>query len=114
MIDTTVDGYLVTYGDQYTIPYLAGVTADYGQMIGGPKISSDKVFSMQVNGTFFDGNHLAKPTTLPAAFSVYDPKGSPAQVHLTQYVLNTLFSSAYTTGNTLDITTLLTKLNVKV
>lgn len=111
-IDTTVDGYLVQYGDQFTIPYLAGVTADYGEMAGGPQVSTDKVFSMQVNGTFFDQTHLKTPTTKPAAFNIRDPKGSPAQGFLTQYVLNTLFTSGYSTGNDLDITTLLSKLNV--
>jgi len=112
LIDTTVDGYLVQYGDQYTIPYLAGVTADYGQEVGGPKISSDKVFSMQVNGTFFDMNHVHAEKIAPAKFNVRDPKGSPAQVYLTSYVLNTLFDAATTTGNTLDIGELLAKAGV--
>lgn len=70
---------------------------------------------MGVNGTFFDSNHLQAPSTTPAAFNIRDPKGKDAQAYLTEYTIVTALESAFTTGNTLDITYLLNEyLNLTV
>ena len=53
LIDTTIDNDLKIYGSQQEIPFLSGVTADYAQL-NGPQFTSDQVFQMGLNGTFFD------------------------------------------------------------
>lgn len=53
IVSQQLDDDLKKYGTQFTIPYLAGVTLDYGQMTSGPTIQDD-VFTMSLNGTFFD------------------------------------------------------------
>lgn len=42
-----------TYGTQEVIPFFGGLGVDYGQ-IAKPTFTSDKIFEMGVNGTFFD------------------------------------------------------------
>jgi hypothetical protein len=115
LVDQTLDMALATNGTQAVIPYLAGVTFDYAQMAGGPMISSDGVFSMVLNGTFFDAEDVKKSAYTPATWAPRDPTGKDFQGYLTDYTLNTAFESGFQTGNTLDITYLLQNyLNVTV
>merc|ERR1712166_199003 len=92
MADTTINQDLVVYGSQETIPYLAGVTGDYAQYGAGATMTADKNFEMSVLGYFFNKN-VATPS---------------------EYTVNTLLEAGFSTGNTLDITYLLSKLNVTV
>lgn len=62
---------------------------------------------MGVNGTFFDAKHAKMPATTPATFALHDPKGKDAQIFATQYTVNSALESGFTTGNTLDVTYLL-------
>jgi hypothetical protein len=115
IIDSTVDQDLAKYGTQAEIPYLAGVTFDYGQMNDGIKISSDKILSGALNGTFFDANKVQASKYAPTPFKVRDPNGKMLQAYMSDYVLNTILESGFLTGNSLDITYLLQKyLNVTV
>jgi len=115
IVETTVDEDLAKYGTQAEIPYLAGVTFDYGEMDGGIKVSTDKVLSGALNGTFFDAQKVQASKYTPTPFNVRDPKGKMLQAYLSDYVLNSMFESGFLTGNTLDITYLLkTYLNVTV
>ena len=75
IVDTTLDNALAVNGTQAVIPYLAGVTFDFAQMAGGPQISSDQVFSMVVNGTFFDAEDVQPSAYTPATWSPRDPNG---------------------------------------
>jgi len=113
-INTQVDQDLQIYGSQEEIPYLGGVTADYAQ-IGGPQFTDANIFQMGVNGTFFDSQHVKTPSMTPAAFTLHDPKGKDGQAYLTEYTVQTALESGFSTGNTLDITYLLSEyLNVNV
>jgi len=96
---------------QQEIPYLAGVTVDYGQLDGGPTITSDNVFELAFNGTFFDQGKPLDPIT-PAVFPLRNPNGKALQAYITDYVVNTALNAGFETGNTIDITELLAKLNV--
>lgn len=100
---------LVKYGSRITIPYLAGVTFDFSQLMGGPTVTSDKVLQMALDGTFYDANAPETYSITPAAFDLFNKSGKSFQGHLTDYVANTNFKAAFDTGNTLDITTLLYK-----
>ena len=62
---------------------------------------------MGVNGTFFDAKHPKMPAIAPATFALHDPKGKAAQLFATQYTVNSALESGFTTGNTLDVTYLL-------
>lgn len=75
-------------------------------MTSGPVIQDD-VFSMSLNGTFFDAEKVQASEYSPVEFTVHDPAGKNLQGYLTDYVLNTAFESGFLTGNTLDITYLL-------
>jgi len=113
-IDTTLNDDLKLYGSQEVIPFLAGVTADYAQ-VGGPQFTANNIFQMGVNGTFFDAKHPKMPAAPPATFALHDPKGKSAQIFATQYTVNSALDSGFTTGNTLDVTYLLSHfLNVTV
>jgi hypothetical protein len=115
LVDTTLDQALATNGTQAVIPYLAGVTFDYAQMAGGPQISADQVFSMVLNGTFFDAEDVKPSAYTPATWASRDPNGKMFQGFLTDYTLNTAFESGFETANTLDITYLLENyLNVTI
>jgi hypothetical protein len=109
-INQTVNPDLQKYGNEITIPYLAGVTFDYSQYNGGPQIASDgSMGQIALNGTFWD---IQKPETYsiePTAFPVHNPAGKSLQGYLTDYVVNTMLQSGFDTGNTLDITYLLEK-----
>lgn len=94
LINTTVDQDLQQYGSQAVIPYLAGVTFDYGQMGDGLKIS-ETVAQGNINGTFFDANKITKWAQGPASFNAHDPKGKQAQGYVTQYMLNTALYSGW-------------------
>jgi hypothetical protein len=113
MIETTIDADLKLYGTQMEIPFLAGVTFDYAQQVQGPLVS-DSFLNMDLNGTFFDAQNVQVPAIAPATFNSKDLKGKQLQGYFTDYVLNTMFESGYLTGNTLDVTELLSKLNVTV
>jgi len=109
-VNNTVNPDLAKYGNEITIPYLAGVTFDYSQYNGGPKIASDgSLGQIALNGTFWD---IQKPETYtiePTAFPVHNPAGKSFQGYITDYVVNTMLQSGFDTGNTLDITYLLEK-----
>lgn len=114
LIDTTIDEDLKTYGNQQEIPFLSGVTADYAQL-NGPTFTSDNVFQMGVNGTFFDAQDVQKPKVVPATFALRDASGKDAQAYLTDYTVVTALQASYQTGLDLDITYLLqTYLNLTV
>jgi len=72
LINTTIDEDLAKYGTQLTIPFLGGVTIDYGQLAGSPKITDDASFMLAVNGTFFDINKTTSSPYHPAAFTPSD------------------------------------------
>lgn len=55
LINEQLNQDLALYGTQQQIPFL-GFDIDYAQ-VGGPQFTSDKVFQMGLNGTFFDENH---------------------------------------------------------
>lgn len=110
MIETTIDQDLAKYGTRITFPYLAGVTLDLAQMLGGPKVTTDSVLEGALDGTFFDINAPETYTFDPVAFPLRNPAGKTLQGYLTDYVVNTNLIAAYDTGNTLDITTIIQKL----
>jgi hypothetical protein len=113
-INQTVNPDLQKYGNEITIPYLAGVTADYAQYGSGATFTADNIFEMSVLGYFYNKNSDVPSKYTPVAFPVRDPNGQAAQGYLSEYTLNTLLESGYSTQNTLDITYLLSKLNVTV
>ena len=114
IINTTIDQDLAKYGTQLKIPGLAGVTLDIGQLMGSPKINTDSSFTLAVNGTFFDANKPAASTLHPATFTPSDLKGHMLEVYLTSYVLNTMFDAGFSTGQTIDISHLLSMFNITV
>merc|ERR1712166_340205 len=114
VIDTTVNQDLVVYGSEETIPYLAGVTADYAQYGKGATFTADNIFEMSVAGKFYNKNVATPSTYSPVAFPARTVGGESAQGFLSEYTVNTLLEAAFSTQNTLDITYLLTKLNVTV
>lgn len=114
LIDTTLDEDLKIYGTQQEIPFLSGVTADYAQ-IGGPEFTTDSVFQMAVNGTFFDAQDVQTPAGTPASFPLRNANGKEAQISLTDYTINSALSAGFLTQEDLDITYLLSQyLNVTV
>merc|ERR1712166_930638 len=114
VFDTTVNQDLVVYGSEETIPYLAGVTADYAQYGKGATFTADNIFEMSVAGKFYNKNVATPSTYSPVAFPARTVGGESAQGFLSEYTVNTLLEAAFSTQNTLDITYLLTKLNVTV
>ena len=96
------------------IPALAGVTTDIAQLLGGPKFSDKKVFTMGVNATSFDAKQVVAPAYHPATFDATDLQGKELQTYLTDYALNTALDAGFLTGNTLDITKILSAFNVTV
>jgi len=114
LINTTLDEDLAKYGTQITIPFLGGVTLDFAQLMGSPKITDDASFMLAVNGTFFDINHAASVPYHPSTFTPTDRQGHMLQVYFTDYVLNTMFAAGFSTGNTLDISYLLSLLNLTI
>lgn len=110
IVTKTVNPDLAKYGNEITIPYLAGTTFDYSQMAGGAVISADgSMGQLQLNGTFFDMNKPESYTIEPVVFPVHNPNGKSFQAYLTDYVVNTLLQSGFDTGASLDITYLLSK-----
>jgi len=115
VVDTTINADLVQYGNQETIPYLAGVTADYSQYGKGATFTSDNNFEMSVIGEFYNNKKSTPSTYKPVAMPVRESAGQAAQGSLSAFTLNTLLEAGFSTGNTLDITYLLKKaLNVTV
>merc|ERR1712166_944320 len=114
MADTTINQDLVVYGSQETIPYLAGVTGDYAQYGAGATMTADKNFEMSVLGYFFNKNVATPSKYTPVAIPTRIAGGEAAQGSLSEYTVNTLLEAGFSTGNTLDITYLLSKLNVTV
>merc|ERR1712127_659953 len=114
VVDTTINQDLVVYGNQETIPYLAGVTGDYAQYGKGAQFTADNIFEMSVLGYFFNKNSATPSKYTPVAMPVRDAAGQSAQGFFSEYTLNTLLEAGFSTQNTLDITYLLSKLNVTV
>ena len=114
MVDTTINQDLVVYGNEETIPYLAGVTADYAQYGKGATFTTDNIFEMSVLGYFFNKDSTTPSKYTPVAMPTRLADGQAAQGSLSEYTVNTLMEAAYSTQNTLDITYLLSKLNVTV
>lgn len=108
-VNTKVDPELLI--TQQMIPYLAGVSIDYGQLDGGPTITTDNVFELALNGTFFVADKPLDPIT-PVVFPLRNPTGKTLQGYLTDYVINTFLNVGFETGSVTDITELLAKLNV--
>lgn len=81
-------------------------------MNGGPKVTTDKVVEVSVNGTIFDIKNPHAISELPANFNVRDPAGKTFQAYLTDYVINSALSASFDTGNFVDITHLLSLVNV--
>ena len=114
VVDTTINQDLIVYGNEETIPYLAGVTADYAQYGTGAQFTADNIFEMSVLGYFFNKNVATPSKFSPVAMPVRDAAGQAGQGALSEYTLNTLMEAGFSTGNNLDITYLLSKLNVTV
>lgn len=109
-INNTINPDLAKYGNEITIPYLAGVTFDYAQLGQGIFVQSDSSYAQAtLNATFFDMNAPESYTEEPVAFPLRNPNGKSAQVYISEYTANTLLKSGFDTGNTLDINTLLYK-----
>lgn len=70
MLDT-INTDLAEFGTHVEIPYLAGVTFDYAQMMGGPKVAGEEL-TLAVNGRFTDANHPAESKYHPVAFDPTD------------------------------------------
>jgi len=96
------------------IPALAGVTTDVAQLLGGPKFADTKVFTMGLNGTSYDAKNVVAPAYHPATYDATDLQGKELQAYFTEYTANTALDAGFLTGNTLDITKILSKLNVTV
>jgi hypothetical protein len=75
LMTSTINPDLVKYGTRITIPYLAGVTFDYSQYLGGPTITDKNVFEIALDGTFTDANTPETYTITPAAFTLRDAAG---------------------------------------
>merc|ERR1712127_427852 len=114
VVDTTINQDLVVYGNQETIPYLAGVTGDYAQYGTGAQFTEDNIFEMSVLGYFFNKNSATPSKYTPVAMPTRLADGQAAQGYLSEYTVNTLLEAGFSTQNTLDITYLLSKLNVTV
>jgi hypothetical protein len=70
---------------------------------------------MSVIGSFYNKNTQTPSKYTPVTFPVRKAGGQAAQGYLSEFTLNTLFESAFSTGNQLDVTYLLNKfLNVTV
>jgi len=108
VINTTANQDLQEYGVQEVIPNFGGLAIDYSE-ISGPQISSDSSYlKLDVNGTWFDSSDMTfDPQLTPASFDLRDASGKDLQLYITEYFINTLFASAYNTGNNLDLTALL-------
>ena len=114
LINTTLDEDLAKYGTQITIPFLGGVTLDFAQLAGSPKITDDASAMLALNGTFFDINHPTASPYHPSAFDPTDRQGHMLQAYFTDYVLNTMFAAGFSTGNTVDLSKILALLNVTI
>lgn len=105
LIDTTVDDDLKLYGTEYTMPFDENIIVDYGMMNDSPLAAND-LLTLEVNGTFFNTQNLSHGFS-PVAFKDFDTEGKQLQLHLTDYVLNTLFESAYVGQDKLELTKVL-------
>lgn len=90
------------------------MTLDYGQLAGSPKINADSSFTFALNGTFFDIDKPAASPFHPAAFDPADLQGHMLEGYFTDYVLNTMFLAGFQTGHTLDVTHILSLLNITI
>ena len=79
-------------------------------MNGGPTVSNAGVFTIAVNGTWFDAQKPAASKYTPAKFDPADLKGKMLQAYLTDYSVNTMLEAGFASGNTLDVGFLLKKL----
>lgn len=113
IVQNTIDPLLAQDATQQTIPYLAGVTFDFAEVV--PLKVENGYLEGAVNGTFFNIEKPVPSAYSPVAFPLRDAAGKDFQGFLTDYVLNTLFESGFSTGNTVDFTYLLkTYLNIEV
>jgi hypothetical protein len=74
IVSTTIDTDLADFGTHVTFPDLAGASLDYAQLNGGPRIKN-KVFTMDLNGTFFNAEKPAATKYAPYEFDSSDLKG---------------------------------------
>lgn len=111
MVDTTINGDLVVYGNEVNIPYIFDVTADYAQIGAGASITTDGIAEMSVNGTFFNPLDVKPSKYTPVTFPVHDPNGKTMQGYLSQYTPNTLLEAAYDSGLTMDVQDIFDKFN---
>jgi len=81
-------------------------------MNGGPTVTTDNVLEVTVNGTLFDIHDPAAIAELPASFNVRNPAGKTFQAYLTDYVINSALDASFRTGNFVDVTHLLSLVNV--
>jgi hypothetical protein len=75
VVSTTVNQDLAVYGNEIMIPYVFGVTADYSQMGKGATVTSDNIFEMSVNGTFFNPKDVKPSKYTPVTFPVRKSSG---------------------------------------
>jgi len=94
-VDVTMNADLAVYGSQELIPYLGGVTVDYAQMIHSPYVTTDNIFEIQLNGTFFDSLAVQASKYSPVAFPIHNPEGKGFQGIVTEYAINTFFEAGY-------------------
>lgn len=87
-IDKQLDDDLKLYGTQATLDgFDKDITVDYG-MIGNSPSVKNGMLAIEANGTFFSKTAgTYQPRDIPA----FDEGGKNLQVHLADYVLNTLF-----------------------
>jgi len=81
---------------------------DFGQEEGGPRVSSDKLLMVNLNGTFFDKVTGTGPKDKPASFKVVNNQGH-LQGYLSEYTLNSVSDSEAMVGQEVDFTALITK-----
>jgi len=69
---------------------------------------------MDLNGTFYNAQKPVATKYTAPTFDASDLKGKEAAAYVSDYLINTMFESSFSTGNELDITALLAKLNITV
>lgn len=77
----------------------------------GATITSDNIFEMSVNGTFFNPADVKPSKYTPVTFPTRLSTGKSLQGFLSEYTPNTLLEAAYDTQATMDISALILKFN---
>lgn len=107
-VNVDANKYIVEYGTHVAIKELGWITADYSQMETNAQVTSDQMFEMAVNGTFFNTNHTVKSQwPEPVPFPIRNPSGRSLQTHLSEFPINTALEAAYSTSNSIDFSGLL-------